>query len=59
MIETLVMLAIAAKVIVELSIVTAMVYCFSHYGAGSLLPWLAFFFGGIVISLLNIEELDK
>lgn len=59
MIEALIILAIVAKVIVELTIVTAMVYCFSHYGAESLLPWLAFFFGGIVFSLLNIEELDK
>lgn len=59
MIQALIMLAIAAKVIIELGIVTAMVYCFSHYGVESLLPWLAFFFGGVIVSLLNIEELDK
>jgi hypothetical protein len=59
MIEALVLLAIAVKVLIELAIICSVIFAFISFGAANLLPWLLTVLGLAVISVLNIEDYDR
>lgn len=59
MVEALVLLAIAVKVLIELAIVCSVIFTFINLGAGNLLPWLLTVLGLALISVLNIEDYDR
>lgn len=59
MIEALVLLAIAVKVLIELAIVGSVIFAFVSFGAANLLPWILAVLGLCVISVLNIEDYDR
>lgn len=59
MIEALVLLAIAVKVLIELAIIGSVIFAFASFGAANLLPWILTVLGLCVISVLNIEDYDR
>ncbi len=59
MIEALVLLAIAVKVLIELAIIGSVIFAFTTFGAANLLPWILAVLGLCVVSVLNIEDYDR
>jgi hypothetical protein len=59
MIEALVLLAIAVKVLIELAIIGSVIFAFISFGATNLLPWILAVLGLAVVSVLNIEDYDR
>ena len=59
MIEALVLLAIAVKVLIELAIIGSVIFAFASFGAANLLPWILAVLGLAVVSVLNIEDYDR
>lgn len=59
MIEALVLLAIAVKVLIELAIIGSVIFAFTSFGAANLLPWILAVLGLAVVSVLNIEDYDR